>query len=95
MPNIRCLNLASEAIVLPNKFPAIVENMENRPKMEGFIEIELVNVSDYLEKGPLLFLLNATQYELEVRNTQTVISSAKAEVTSAQIDGVITTYYPE
>lgn len=83
------LKLAPETIVLHNEFPATIEGIENieiRPKIEGFIEKVLVDEGEYVEKGRLLFVLNAPQYEQEVRNTEAAISSAEAEVNSAQID---------
>ncbi|AFM05796.1 RND family efflux transporter, MFP subunit [Bernardetia litoralis DSM 6794] len=83
------LKLAPETITLYDEFPATIEGIENieiRPKIEGFIEKVYVDEGDYVEKGHLLFVLNAPQYEQEVRNTQATISSAEAEVNSAQID---------
>ncbi|WP_202945883.1 efflux RND transporter periplasmic adaptor subunit [Aquimarina agarivorans] len=83
------LKLAPETIELYNEFPATIEGKENieiRPKIEGFIEEVLVDEGKYVEKGRLLFVLNAPQYEQEVRNTQATISSAEAEVSSAQLE---------
>ncbi|GAA3651151.1 efflux RND transporter periplasmic adaptor subunit [Flavivirga jejuensis] len=85
----KVLKLAPETIELYDEFPATIEGVENieiRPKIEGFIEKVLVDEGEYVEKGRLLFVLNAPQYEQEVRNTQAAISSAKAEVSSAQLD---------
>ncbi|MEO9953726.1 efflux RND transporter periplasmic adaptor subunit [Nonlabens sp.] len=83
------LTLVPETIELYDEFPATIEGIENieiRPKIEGFIEKVLVDEGQYVKKGDLLFMLNAPQYEQEVRNTQAAISSAQAEVSSAQLD---------
>ncbi|WP_372757435.1 efflux RND transporter periplasmic adaptor subunit [Mariniflexile sp.] len=85
----KVIKLAPETIELYNEIPATIEGVENieiRPKIEGFIEKVLVDEGEYVEKGTLLFVLNAPQYEQEVRNAQAAISSAKAEVSSAQLD---------
>ena len=83
------LKLAPETITLYNEFPATIEGIENieiRPKIEGFIEKVHVDEGEYVEKGRLLFVLNAPQYEQEIRNTEAAISSAEAAVNSAQVD---------
>ena len=85
----KVLKLAPEPIELYDEFSATIEGIENieiKPKIEGFIEKVLVQEGQYVKKGDLLFVLNAPEYEQEVRNTQAAISSAKAEVSSSQLD---------
>ena len=84
----KVLKVSPQTIELYKEFPVTIEGIENieiRPKIEGFIEKVLVDEGEYVEKGRVLFLLNAPQYEQEVRNTKAAISSAKAEVSSAQL----------
>ncbi|WP_339677348.1 efflux RND transporter periplasmic adaptor subunit [Cyclobacterium marinum] len=85
----KVLSLTPQNVDLYSEFPAQIEGIENieiRPKIEGFIEKVLVDEGEYVEKGRLLFVLNAPQYAQEVRNTQAAISSAEAEVSSAQLE---------
>lgn len=82
------LTLKPESITLYSSFPATLEGKENieiRPKVEGFIEKVLIDEGEEVKKGQLLFILNAPQYEQEVRNAEAAISSAKADVSSAEI----------
>ena len=85
----KVLRVLPKTVELYKEFPVTIEGVENieiRPKIEGFIEKVLVDEGEYVEKGRVLFLLNAPQYEQEVRSTKAAISSAKAEVSSAQLD---------
>lgn len=78
----KVLKLAPKTFELYREFPVTIEGIENieiRPKIEGFIEKVLVDEGEYVEKGQLLFILNATEYQQEVL-------SAKAEVSTAQLD---------
>ena len=83
------LTLKPETITLYSSFPATLEGKENieiRPKIEGFIEKVLVDEGEEVNKGQLLFILDAPQYEQEVRNAEAAITSAKADVSSAEIN---------
>ncbi|MBD0777879.1 efflux RND transporter periplasmic adaptor subunit [Maribacter sp. ANRC-HE7] len=82
------LKVSPETIELYREFPGTIEGIENieiRPKIEGFIEKVWVDEGEYVEKGQRLFLLNAPEYEQEVLSAQAAINSAKAEVSSAQL----------
>jgi len=61
------------------------QNIEIRPKVDGFIEKILVDEGSEVRKGQLLFKINAPQYEQEVRTAAAAIKHAEAEVNTARI----------
>ena len=85
----KVLKVTPQTIDLYRDFPVSIEGIENieiRPKIEGFIEKVLVDEGEYVEKGQLLFVLTAPEYEQEVLSAKAAISSAKSEVSTAQLD---------
>jgi membrane fusion protein (multidrug efflux system) len=85
----KVVTVSPENIVLYREFPVTIEGIENieiRPKIEGFVEKVLVDEGEFVKKGQLLFILNAPEYEQDVLSTKAAISSAKAEVSTAQLN---------
>lgn len=73
---------------LNNDYPATLQgeqNIEIRPKVDGFVEAIYVDEGSVVKKGQLLFKLNAPQYQQDVNNAIATINSAEAEVNSAQL----------
>ena len=73
---------------LNNDYPATLQgeqNIEIRPKVDGFVEAIYVDEGSVVKKGQLLFKLNAPQYQQDVNNAIAAINSAEAEVNSAQL----------
>ena len=73
---------------LETDYPATLEGIQNvdiRPKVDGFIEKIFVDEGAAVKKGQLLFSINAPQYEQMVRTANAAISSAEAEVNAAQL----------
>lgn len=73
---------------LETDYPATLEGIQNvdiRPKVDGFIQKIYVDEGATVKKGQLLFSINAPQYEQLVRTATAAISSAEAEVNSAQL----------
>ncbi|NML37315.1 efflux RND transporter periplasmic adaptor subunit [Chitinophaga sp. G-6-1-13] len=68
-----------------------VQNIEIRPKVDGFIEKIYVDEGASVQKGQVLFKINAPQYEQEMRTAAAAIKSAEAEVGTArmQVEKVI------
>ncbi len=69
-------------------YPATLEGIQNvdiRPKVDGFIERIYVDEGATVKKGQLLFSINAPQYEQLVRTANAAISSAEADVNAAQL----------
>lgn len=73
---------------LESDYPATLEGQQNvdiRPKIDGFIEKIYVDEGATVKQGQPLFAINAPQYEQAVRTAQAAISSAEAEVNAAQL----------
>ncbi|WP_316804531.1 efflux RND transporter periplasmic adaptor subunit [Pedobacter nototheniae] len=77
-----------QSTTLDSDYPATIEGIQNidiRPKVDGFIEKIYVDEGAVVKKGQLLFTINAPQYEQEVRTASAAISSAEADVNAAQL----------
>ncbi len=73
---------------LETSYPAMLEGQQNvdiRPKVDGFIEKIYVDEGATVKKGQVLFVINAPQYAQEVRTATAAIKSAEAEVSAAQL----------
>ncbi|RYG17723.1 MAG: efflux RND transporter periplasmic adaptor subunit [Chitinophagaceae bacterium] len=78
----------TQATTLNSDYPATIEGIQNvdiRPKVDGFIEKIYVDEGSVVRKGQLLFAISAPQYEQLVRTANAAISSAEAEVNAAQL----------
>lgn len=74
--------------VLRSEYPATLQgqqNIEIRPKIDGFIEHIYIDEGATVKKGQLLFRINAPQYEQEVKNELAAINSAEADVNTARL----------
>lgn len=82
------LALAPRQTTLFTDFPATIQgqqNVEIRPKIDGYIETIYVDEGATVQKGQLLFRISAPQYEQEVRTAQADIKIAQADVNAAQM----------
>lgn len=73
---------------LESTYPASLEgqqNVELRPKIDGFIERIHVDEGATVRRGQALFSINAPQYEQAVRTARAALESAKAEVSAAEL----------
>jgi membrane fusion protein, multidrug efflux system len=80
--------VTTQNTTLDSDYPATIEGIQNidiRPKVDGFIEKILVDEGAVVKKGQLLFTINAPQYEQQVRTARAAISSAEADVNAAQL----------
>ncbi|TKC03855.1 efflux RND transporter periplasmic adaptor subunit [Pedobacter frigoris] len=78
----------AQSTSLETDYPATLEGIQNvdiRPKVDGFIEKIYVDEGATVKKGQLLFTINAPQYEQLVRTASAAISSAEANVNAAQL----------
>lgn len=78
----------AQSTTLATDYPATIEGIQDidiRPKVDGFIEHIYVDEGAAVKKGQLLFKINAPQYEQQVRTAQAAISSAEANVNAAQL----------
>jgi membrane fusion protein (multidrug efflux system) len=70
-------------------FPATIEgeqNVEIRPKVDGFIQKIFVDEGATVRKGQLLFELRNPQYEAAVRSAVAAVKVAEADVQTAEMN---------
>ena len=82
------LTIAPYTTTLFTDFPATVQgqqNIEIRPKIDGYIEMMYVDEGATVRKGQPLFRISAPQYEQQVRTAQANIKIAEANVNAAQM----------
>lgn len=84
----KVLTLQPRSATLNTDYPASIEGQENieiRPRVDGYVEKIYVDEGSVVKKGQLLFKINAPQYEQEVRTASASIKSAEAEVSAASM----------
>jgi len=80
--------VTSKSDTLETDYPATIEGTENvdiRPKVDGFIQSIAVDEGAMVKKGQLLFTIDAPQYEQQVRTAAAAVNSAEADVNAAQL----------
>lgn len=88
IPEYRAILIAPREITFFTDFPTIIQgqqNIEIRPKIEGYIDAIYVDEGLSVKKGQLLFRIKAPQYEQELRTAQATIKIAQADVNTAQM----------
>lgn len=83
------LTLSLRKAALQNSYPATMEgqqNIEIRPKIDGYIEEIYVDEGTLVKKGQRLFKINAPHYEQEMRTAQAAIKIAEANLHTAQME---------
>lgn len=73
---------------LRSEYPATLQgqqNIEIRPKIDGYIEKIYIDEGATVKKGQLLFSIGEPQYEQEVKSALAVINSAEADVNTAKL----------
>ena len=74
--------------VLRSEYPATLQgqqNIEIRPKIDGYVEHIYIDEGSVVKKGQLLFRINAPQYEQDVKNALAAINTAEADVNTASL----------
>jgi membrane fusion protein (multidrug efflux system) len=82
----KVLTLEPRSAILHTDYPASIqgqENIEIRPKVDGFIEKIYVDEGTVVKAGQLLFKINAPQYQQEVLTATASVKSAEAEVNAS------------
>ncbi len=83
------LTIVPQTTTLYNDYPATIQgqqNVEIRPKIDGYMEKIYVDEGATVRRGQLLFQISAPQYEEEVRTAQANIKIAQADVNAAQME---------
>lgn len=82
------LTIINRTTTLNTDFPATIQgqqNVEIRPKIDGYIDKIYVDEGATVRKGQLLFRISAPQYEQEVRTALANIKIAVADVNAAEM----------
>ena len=82
------LTVAPRKTVLYIDFPAIIQgeqNIEIRPKVDGFVEAIYVDEGATVTKGQRIFRINAPQYMQDLLTAQAGVRTAQADVSSAML----------
>ncbi|RYJ37566.1 Efflux transporter, RND family, MFP subunit [Flavobacterium anhuiense] len=80
--------LQPESATLNSDFPASIQgqqNIEIRPRVEGYIDKIFVDEGAVVKAGQPLFKISAPEYEQQVRTAAASIKSAQADVSSAKL----------
>jgi membrane fusion protein, multidrug efflux system len=74
--------------ILQTDYPATLQgeqNIEIRPRIDGYVEQIYVDEGQAVKKGQLLFRINAPQYLQQLNNAAAAVSSAEADVNTADL----------
>jgi membrane fusion protein (multidrug efflux system) len=84
----KTLALQPRSATLNADYPASIQGLQNieiRPKVDGYVENIYVDEGSIVKKGQLLFKIKAPQYEQDVRTAQAGIQTAEADVNTANL----------
>lgn len=88
IPEYPVMTVQPQSTTLNTAYKASLEgqqNIEIRPKVDGFIAQIFVDEGAVVKKGQPLFKINAPQYEQEVKTAAAAIKNAEAEVNTAKM----------
>ena len=77
-----------DSVTLYQDYPATIQgqqNVEIRPKVDGYVEAIYVDEGANVKKGQRLFHISAPQYEQDVRTARAGILTAEADVNTARM----------
>jgi membrane fusion protein (multidrug efflux system) len=80
------ITLAPQKAILYSEFPATIQgqqNVEIRPKIDGYMQALYVDEGSVVKKGQLLFRISAPSYEQDVRTAQANVKIAVADLNAA------------
>lgn len=80
------ITVQRQKAVINSDYPATImgiQNIEIRPKIDGYVEAIYVDEGATVKKGQLLFKINAPQYEQNVNTAKANIKIAVADVNAA------------
>ena len=84
----KVLTLQPRSATLNADYPASIQGLQDieiRPKVDGFVEGIYVDEGTLVKKGQLLFKIKAPQYEQDVRTAEAGIQTAQADVNTANL----------
>lgn len=83
------ITLSPKTANIYSDYPATIQGMQNieiRPKIDGYVADIYVDEGASVKKGQLLFRINAPQYEQDVKTTEANIKIAQADVNAAKMN---------
>ncbi len=89
IPEYPVLTLVPRQVTLFTNYPVTIQgyqNVEIRPRIDGYIETIYVDEGAIVQKGDPLFQINAPQYEQEVRTAEADIEIAQADLQAAEME---------
>ncbi|HEY8930461.1 MAG TPA: efflux RND transporter periplasmic adaptor subunit [Mucilaginibacter sp.] len=84
----KVVTLQPRQATLNTDYPASIQGLQNieiRPKVDGFVDGIYADEGSLVKKGQLLFKIKAPQYEQDVRTAEAGIQTAQADVATAQL----------
>ncbi|AXB58196.1 efflux RND transporter periplasmic adaptor subunit [Flavobacterium fluviale] len=84
----KTVTLQPESATLNSDFPASIQgqqNIEIRPRVEGYIDKIFVDEGAVVKAGQPLFKISAPEYEQQVRTATASIKSAQADLSAAKL----------
>jgi membrane fusion protein (multidrug efflux system) len=87
-PTYKVLTLQPRTATINTDYPASIQGLQNieiRPKVDGYVEQIFVDEGSIVKKGQLLFKIKAPQYEQDVRTAEAGIKNAEADVSMAAL----------
>lgn len=84
----KVVTLSPQSATINIDYPASIqgqENIEIRPRVDGYIEKIFVDEGAVVKAGQPLFKISAPQYEQEVRTATAGVKSAQADVSAAKL----------
>ncbi len=84
----KVIAVSVDSATLLTDYPALLrgeQDIEIRPKIDGYIESIFVTEGAIVRKGQPLFKIRNPQYEQDVRSATAAISSVEAEIAAAQL----------
>ena len=82
------ITLQKQNAVINSDYPASIQGMQNieiRPKIDGYVDAIYIDEGATVKKGQLLFRISAPQYEQNVNTARANIKIAVADVNAAQM----------
>src|SRR6201996_7646629 len=87
-PTYKVLTLQPRTTTINTDYPASIQGLQNieiRPKVDGYVEQVFVDEGAIVKKGQLLFKIKAPQYEQDLRTAEAGIKTAEADVSMAAL----------
>ena len=88
IPSYTVFKVIAKTATLQTLYPATLQgeqNIEIRPKIDGYIDKIYIDEGATVKKGQVLFHISAPQYQQEVNNAMASVNSTSADVSAAEL----------